>query len=308
MISITILSFDRKSDIKNCIESLYHFTDMKKTPFEVIVIDQNSNKETKSYLKSILYTNLKIVFLKENIGCARGRKKALEICSQKSNFIFQADNDIIFSKNWLNQMLIDINRNSRIGALQARCIAPTDDVLLSGGIIERFDLQGKRNRNGYIAIFKDNGSSRHKKPDRYGLLFCDYVSGGATLYKKELLEDISLNINFLNGYEDYDLSIMARKKGWLLACDYNIALMHNNRRFKEPNFARKEARYIKTRENSATLFTSLLEFIKKHKINPIRSDGFDSIIKDENEIPFAEYSNQKLKFYFDKIIKNQLKI
>jgi GT2 family glycosyltransferase len=300
MTSIAILSLDRRNDIKNCINSIYWNTDPDKTPFEVIILDQNSNKITKSYLKSLSFPSLKVLFLRENIGCARGRKKALGLCSSRSDLIFQSDNDMTFDRGWLEKLTCDMRRNNKLGALQARCISPAGKTLLNGGFIERFTIDGKMSRKGYIAFFMDSGTSRHRKPGKNGLLFCDYVSGGATLFRRKLLENVSYDERFLNGYEDYDLSIRARKKGWLLACDHNVIAVHHNRRLKDADFFKDEARYIKIRENNKTLYKSLIAFIRKHGINPVRSDKFDFVIKDRRGRPFCEYSDKELEYYFDK--------
>jgi len=301
MVSITILSFDRKSDLKACIDSLYRHTDIKSVPFEVIIVDQNSNKETTDYLKKLRFANLKIIFLKRNIGCSAGRKAALKECSPQAEFIFQADNDIVFTPRWLEKMLKNINTRKGIGALQASCITLDNHTLLSGGVIERYSLTGIKRNNGYIAYFCDIGSDKHKKSFAFPVFYCDYVSGGATLFRKKLFETVSYDEKYLNGYEDYDLSLCARKNGWKLACDFTVKLIHQNRRFKNSTFWKKEKRYINTRENSRTLYFSLCNFVKKHGLNPVRSDGFDKIIKDPSGKPFSYYSDYELKAYFDKL-------
>ncbi len=298
-VSISILSFDRRDDVGNCIESLYRCTDSRLTPFEVVVVDQNSNSETKAYLSSLNYPNMRLFFLDQNLGCARGRSFALARLSNKADFVFQADNDLVFTERWLEKLLSCLEADARLGAVQACCQSPDGALLLNGGIIERYDLAGEADTLGYIAYFRDREGIRRPDSLGEGLVLCDYLSGGATLFRRDALSEVSYDENFINGYEDYDLSIQLRRAGWLLAADPGVNLVHNHRSFKSSSFREHEARYVKAREDNSTLFASLLYFVRKYGLNPVRSDGFDSLITDESGRPFAEYSNTELKSYFD---------
>ena len=72
LISIIMLSFNRVEDTIFSIKELYKYT---KLPFELIILDNNSDRDQKDLLRRFLKKKKNVEFIESdtNLGCARGR-------------------------------------------------------------------------------------------------------------------------------------------------------------------------------------------------------------------------------------------
>ena len=70
--SIIILAYTEPEKFKRMFETLVRNTDKTITPYEIIVIDNNSGKEIKEYLESQKEKIDHLVLLPQNIGVTKG--------------------------------------------------------------------------------------------------------------------------------------------------------------------------------------------------------------------------------------------
>ena len=72
--SIIILVKDNLQYTRECIESIEKYTNHRKTPFEVIVVDNGSNQETKDYLNSCRekFYEFSVITNEQNEGFPKG--------------------------------------------------------------------------------------------------------------------------------------------------------------------------------------------------------------------------------------------
>jgi glycosyltransferase involved in cell wall biosynthesis len=78
-ISILIVIYNSLDKFKKCFDSINKKLLNREDIFELIVFDNNSDEETKAFLKS-LETNskIKIFYSDKNLGCGGARKKINE--------------------------------------------------------------------------------------------------------------------------------------------------------------------------------------------------------------------------------------
>ena len=94
--SIIILTKDNIEYTKQCLDSLYFYTDN----YELIIIDNGSRKETIDYLRGLKkFKELKVVFNKENKGSPYAWDQGIKIA--KYDYIGIIDNDTVFTPDWL---------------------------------------------------------------------------------------------------------------------------------------------------------------------------------------------------------------
>jgi glycosyltransferase involved in cell wall biosynthesis len=100
-ISIILKTWNALPYVKVCLESLFSKTLM---PFELIIIDNNSSKDLKDYLKSVEKNNknVKLICNCENIGPAQSN--ILGLSEASGDFICLIDSDLLFSHNWLKKL------------------------------------------------------------------------------------------------------------------------------------------------------------------------------------------------------------
>jgi len=103
MIDIIVLSYKRLSTTQDFLKALY--TNTPKAQFNLILLDNGSEKEAKNYLSDFekAHDNCKFISLEENLGVIRGRNRASE--ESKSDLMIFLDNDQIVWSGWLVQHL-----------------------------------------------------------------------------------------------------------------------------------------------------------------------------------------------------------
>jgi GT2 family glycosyltransferase len=98
LVSIIILSFNTLKNTKICIESIKRHTTF---PYELILVEQNSNDGSREYVKGL---GCKNIFLNKNVGFAKGCNLGAKISS--GNFLLFLNSDtIIVDPKWLEKMI-----------------------------------------------------------------------------------------------------------------------------------------------------------------------------------------------------------
>lgn len=119
-LSLIMLTYNAIDYTKRAISSI-----LKRvaSPFELIVIDNNSSDETAEYLKSIEDSRVKIVLNKENKGVAGGRNQGMLLA--RADIIVFVDNDIEIFDGWDNAILEDF-KDKRVGVVgKSGCRVPS---------------------------------------------------------------------------------------------------------------------------------------------------------------------------------------
>ena len=100
--SIIIPVYNKLEYTRQTIDSIFLRT---QTNFELILIDNNSNPETKSYLLDLSRenSNVKVITNEENLGFPKAINQGLEEATGK--YVVIANNDIIVNKDWLNRFM-----------------------------------------------------------------------------------------------------------------------------------------------------------------------------------------------------------
>ena len=101
-VSIIALSYNQVEYTKEFIQSVFEFTAI---PFELILIDNNSNSETVKHLKEIdkAKENIRVIFNQKNFGFPKGINQAIK--EAKGNYLLIANNDIVVTERWLERMI-----------------------------------------------------------------------------------------------------------------------------------------------------------------------------------------------------------
>ncbi len=108
-VSIIILVKDALYYVKKCLESLKKYT----KNYELIIVDNNSNKETKEYLENIDWLDFTLITNKENIGFGYGNNQGIKIA--KCKYICFLNSDTIVTPNWLAKLIQCFKDNKDCG-------------------------------------------------------------------------------------------------------------------------------------------------------------------------------------------------
>ena len=92
-------------------ELINQVKDLKREDIEILLIDNNSNDETKAItLEQKEKCNFLTYHFESRQGLAKARNKGIEI--SKGKVISFIDDDIVLDKNWLKEIILAIEKHS----------------------------------------------------------------------------------------------------------------------------------------------------------------------------------------------------
>ena len=113
--SIIILAYKEPKKFKRMFETLLRNTNREVTPFEIIVIDNNSDKEIKEYLDKQKDNIDYLAILPENMGVTKGYN--LGVAYSKGHYLCFFNSDYYMMKDWLESMITCFEHQKDIGLI-----------------------------------------------------------------------------------------------------------------------------------------------------------------------------------------------
>jgi hypothetical protein len=217
--AIIIVNWNGKKFLKDCLSSVFKQTYKN---FEVYFVDNGSVDDSVKYVKNN-FSKVKIIQLDKNYGFAEGNnigiRKALKDINV--NYIIPLNNDTEVKKEFLSRLIKCAEQDKKIGSVAPKIIFFDNKKLIdSVGILVHQDGSGV-NRG-----FKEFDEGQYDKIEEiFG------VCAGATLYKRDMLEDIKIDDDYFDKsffayYEDLDLAWRARLMGWKSMSCPNAIVYH----------------------------------------------------------------------------------
>nr|WP_302598824.1 glycosyltransferase [uncultured Cellulosilyticum sp.] len=253
LVSIVILSFEKKEMTVRCIEAIKNTV---KVPHEIILFDNASLPETVSYLKENLkdVPGLTMYFSDKNLGCPGGRRKAIKMA--KGDYIINLDNDIIVTENWLEELIVRAESQEKVGAVCCKTIFPNEDVQFNGGY---YTIQ-----DDFIKFYLIDTGLKEQEICTAKWLECDWVPGGATLFKKEIVDRVDYSEGYVNAYEDNDVALQIDRMGYKLLNCPTAKVIHYHIMFDDTQ--KKEDNYMKARYNQEGFVKSFENFYERNNL------------------------------------------
>lgn len=192
-VTIVMLSYGRIDRTLNAVRAL---RDNVVIPFKLLLIDNNSDDETRSKLSQICSECefIELILLNENLGCARGRTHSLNYVN--TEYVMFVDNDIEVCPGTVEHLLYGLESNSDVLAVAGNVILPDGAVHLCGGdywsedMVLSYELLGNGKR------FDD------PLVGRSGI--CKWVNGGLTMFRKSILVNYPYDLSMRGYYEDLE--------------------------------------------------------------------------------------------------------
>lgn len=256
-VSVIIVNWNAGKYLEETINSLYEKT--HDISFEIILVDNNSNKDEESYLyldKLINYDNVTIVKNDENLGFAKANNKGMEIAKGQNFLILNPD--VIFHNNIIKILSDYLNTNDYVGMVgpqifdingnfQQNCMKgrpyPSDTLFHLIGLAKVFP--NCKALNGYALRYLNKEEINE----------CWGLSGCCMMLKKSLYEEIGgMDEQFFMYQEETDWGLRTINAGFKIIYNPNAAITH---------YQGVTTKKIKV--ESIWIFTqSMLKFFKKH--------------------------------------------
>lgn len=218
-VTVVIPTLGRYSLLKEGLESILHQSYL---PDEVIVVDNGVNRRDYSEFLSVSPRGANIRFLwqaKKSIPEARN----LGIEAVKSDIVVFSDDDCVFSKEWIKNLIQPFLNNPNVGIVGGEILtaAHSDSPLNNYFVDMKMSRVGIVNdirwKRGYVAgeISINSGFAIHP-----------FFTAANMAVKRNIFEAIGRFDTTFQANEDLEFCIRAAKKGWKLYFEPKAAVIH----------------------------------------------------------------------------------
>lgn len=215
-VSIILQAYNRLEKTRRCLESVLTYT--AGIDYELILVDNGSEDGTLEYFQVVPHCKKKIIHLTKNLGAAYP-SSALRL-SELGRFICFLPNDLIVTPHWLENLLICMKSDDRIGMVNPVSSNTSNLQCVEFSCADEEEMQKK--------AAQLNRSDPRKWEDRQRLITL------GTLYRKEALLAIGWplgDVGFFHDFGDDDDTFRIRRMGYrtVLAGDTWVCHDHDLR-------------------------------------------------------------------------------
>ncbi|MEH6515084.1 MAG: glycosyltransferase [Halioglobus sp.] len=198
-VSIIVPVFNNWQFTDNCIRSIIH--SVTGVAYEIILADDCSSDETSNAGK--LYSNLKIVRPKENLGFLQNCNNAVK--EARGRYIVLLNNDTEVHHYWLEALFSKMEQDENIAICGSKLVYPDGNLQEAGGIIWS-DGSGWNYGN----------MDSPDKPQYCYSKAVDYISGASIMVRKSFWDEVEgFDPQYTPAYyEDTDLAFEATSRGY----------------------------------------------------------------------------------------------
>jgi len=243
-VSIIIPTRDRLDLIKKCIDSIINKTTY--CNYELIIVDNNSSEyETIDYLSK----------LGSLVVSYPGKFNFSKIINHTVNFVsgdylMLLNNDVeVISPDWVEAMLEHAQRKD-VGAVGCKLIYP-QETIQHAGVILGLSPDPRNRVAGHIFTQQPHNSHGY-----FGLADViknlSAVTAATMLIRKNIFEEVGgFDENLAVSYNDVDICLKIREKGYLIIYTPYAELMHHESISRGDNLDESEVRYMLEKWGSA---------------------------------------------------------
>jgi len=215
MVAIVIVNWNGYEDTRRCLESLKQ---LQYERYSVIVVDNASSDESEEKLRRD-FPEHTILQAGSNLGFAGGANVGIRCAVDRgADYILLLNNDTIVEGELLTRLIQTIERSEGTGlaAPKIAYMSQPEKVWAYGGA---FNV----NTGSALHFLNEVELERFVKQPPWYL----YVPACALLIKRKCIEDVGLlSERFFHLAEDVEYSIRAQERGWSIALDPSVTVLH----------------------------------------------------------------------------------
>lgn len=202
-IIIIVINYNNYEDTKECLVSLEKIT---YPSYKIVVVDNNSSDGSGEKIKKD-FPNSIYVQNKENLGFAEGNNVGIKCAiEENADYVWILNNDVIVDPCSLTELVNAAERSDRIGMLGPKIYYyPKERKLFSVGA-KIIPWSGRSVSFGQNEL--DDGQYDEVRE-------VDYISGCGLFVSVKMLTEVGLlDKRYFMYYEEADLAVRSRRKGW----------------------------------------------------------------------------------------------
>ena len=259
---------------KKSVDSILRNTDYPN--FRLVIVDNDSNSETKAYLQELKDTifNIDVITNSENLSFSRANNEAVR--RFPSDYILFINNDIeIIERDWLTSLVREMKSNPKIGAVGPVLLFP-DYTIQSAGIKIEFLKDTIKVPAVEQRVYRHSG-------------LVDGITGGCMLVRKSVHDAIGgFDERFFYGQEDIDYCLKIREAGYnikLLVSSEAIHHESHTRAFSSRTLRNREVLRLKWKSRTANLSSGTPTVEKRNYLDLLKSSSinfksFEDLVSD----------------------------
>lgn len=231
-LSIVIVNYNAKSYLKSCLRSI--FETINSITFEVFVVDNRSSEKIDEMMKSE-FPEVKTIFNDTNEGFSKANNKAIKKCSGR--YILLLNNDTVLMADAVKDLYSFMERSPETGIAGPQILSGDQTLqesfykkptLLSEFLRKAFYNRSIKSKDSFL------GKILHHKYQQEQEV--DWLTGACLMTRKDALEAAGLfDENFFMYFEDADLCIRVREKGWKVKYTPQARIIHYGGRSRKTN-------------------------------------------------------------------------
>lgn len=236
LVSIVILSLNQKEWTLACLRSIQNHTSI---PYEIIIVDNGSNKDTVDAL--IEYTDrndrVTLILNAQNHGFAEGNNQALPLA--KGDYVLLLNNDTLATSGWLEGMIRVLDEHPETGI-----VGPMSNYVAGPQIVESARYSSIPEMEAFASRWRDG--------HRGESLEASMVIGFCMLMRRKVIEAIGGmdGIFGIGNFEDMDFCYRATLAGFRIRIAREVFVHHQG----SQTFKAEKVDYIKTMKKNWELF------------------------------------------------------
>lgn len=226
LLSSVVLSFNSERYIEVCVRGFFSACDAASVSCELFLIENGSADASVQIIRRLedeFAKNIKVLYLKKNIGTTQSRNLALSLL--KGDFVLILDSDAYINSNALKAMLFYLLANSRVGLVAPKLIYSSGAFQLSVDSFPTFMRKIKR------LFFLDEIA--RETAILTGKV--DYAVSACWLMRREVLDKVGLmDERIYYSPEDVDYCIRIWKSGYEVHYLSEIEVVHDAQELSRP--------------------------------------------------------------------------
>lgn len=219
MVFVIILSYHASEDLRRCVTSVLRSA-YPPERFRVVVVDNAATEETAAVLREFA-GQINVLPQRENTGYAGGMNIGIaHALAAGAAFVVALNQDTEVAPDWLRHLVMAMESDRTIGAVQARVMLGERDAL---GAPELVNSVGNAI---HVLGFGFAGGHRERWADVRGRLHgypypeVAYPSGAAVMFRASTIRDVAIpgaapfSERYFMYHEDLDLGVRLWLGGW----------------------------------------------------------------------------------------------
>jgi len=225
-LSIIILNWNSKEDLKKCLVSIYKNTILKEK--EIIIVDNGSKDSSIDFIEKN-YPEIILIKNKKNRGVGPARNQGMKIA--KGEYIMVLDVDTEVKPRAIDNLIKGMKEHPEVGLCGPKLIYPNGKIQYScrkfPTILSKFIFRRLPEKLSSKFLSKEE----YRKWDHSSFRYVGYVIGACQLIRKKALEQVGFyDERIFYGPEDIDYCLRMWKAGWRVLYYPKAEIIHKEAR------------------------------------------------------------------------------